>query len=103
MGVRRLDPEEIEQRLAAGRTRAERMAQARQRTPTSPELQQAIDRAEAALRLVISDVESTTPVRERSTILRYDDWIFEDAQDPDHGSSTAVVPTAMRTTTRTTS
>ena len=79
--MRRLDPEEIEQRRAAGRARAERMAQARKRRPTSPELQQAIDRAEVALRLVISDVESTTPVRERK-ILRYDDWILEDAQDP---------------------
>jgi hypothetical protein len=78
-----LDPEEIEQRRAAGRARAERMAQTRERKPTSPELQQAIDRAEAALDLVISDVESTTSVRERSTILRYDDWIFEDAQNPD--------------------
>jgi hypothetical protein len=80
--VRRLDPEEIEQRRAAGRARAERMAQARKRKPSSPELQQAIERAEAALLLVISDVESTTPVRERSRVLRYDDWIYEDAQDP---------------------
>src|SRR4051812_19200315 len=78
-----LDPDEIEQRRAAGRARAERMAQARERKPTSPELQQAIDRAEAALDLVINDVESTTPIRERGTILRYDDWIFEDAQNPD--------------------
>lgn len=78
-----LDPEEIEQRRAAGRARAERLAQARERKPTSPELQQAIDRAEAALDLVIRDVESTTPVHERSIILRYDDWIFEDAQNPD--------------------
>jgi len=58
------------------------MAHTRERKPTSPELQQAVDRAEAALNLVISDVESTTPVRENSAILRYDDWIFEDAQDP---------------------
>ena len=58
------------------------MAQTRERKPTSPELQQAIERAKAALSLVIRDVESTTPVRERSAILRYDDWIFEDAQDP---------------------
>lgn len=58
------------------------MAQKRERKPTSPELQQAIDRAKAALSLVIGDVESTTPVRQRSAILRYDDWIFEDAQDP---------------------
>ena len=78
-----LDPEEIEQRRAAGRARAERMAQAREPKPTSPALQQAIDRAEAALALVIRDVESTTAVRERSAILRYDDWIFEDAQNPD--------------------
>ncbi len=78
-----LDPDEIGQRRAAGRARAERMAQARERKPTSPQLQQAIDRAEAALDLVISDVKSTTPVRERSKILRYDDWIFEDAQNPD--------------------
>ena len=78
-----LDPEEIEQRRAAGRAREERMAQARERKPTSPELQQAIDRAEAALALVISDVESTTAVRERSAILRYEDWTFEDAQNPD--------------------
>lgn len=81
--MRRLKPEEIEQRRAAGRARAERLAETRKRKPTSPELQQAIDRAEAALKLVISDVESTTSVRERSTILRYDDWIFEDAQNPD--------------------
>lgn len=80
--MRRLDPDEIEQRRAAGRARADQMAQARERKPTSPELQQAIDRAEAALHMVISDVESTTPLRERSAILRYDDWIFEDAQDP---------------------
>jgi hypothetical protein len=80
--VRRLEPDEIEQRLAAGRARADQIAQARERKPTGPELQQAIDRAEAALNLVISDIESTTPVRERSAILRYDDWIFEDAQDP---------------------
>jgi hypothetical protein len=78
-----LDPEEIEQRRAAGRARAERMAQARARKPTSRDLQQAIDRAEAALALVISDVESTTAMHERSAILRCDDWIFEDAQNPD--------------------
>jgi hypothetical protein len=80
--VHRLEPDEIEQRRAAGRARADQMAEAREREPTSPQLQQAIDRAEAALNLVTSDVESTTPVRERSAILRYDDWIFEDAQDP---------------------
>lgn len=78
-----LDPEEIEQHRAAGRARAERMVQARERKPTRPELQQALDRAEAALALVISDVESTTAVREPGAILRYDDWIFEDAQNPE--------------------
>jgi len=31
---------------------------------------------------VISDVESTTGVREDSRILRYDDWTFESTQDP---------------------
>jgi hypothetical protein len=78
-----LDPEEIEQRRAAGRARGERMARARERKATSAELHQAIDRAEAALALVIRDVESTTAVRERSAILRYDDWIVEDAQNLD--------------------
>ncbi len=58
------------------------MTRTRERKPTSPELQQAIDRAGAALSLVIRDVQSTTPVREHSAILRYDDWISEDAQDP---------------------
>jgi hypothetical protein len=86
-----LDPEEIEQRRAAGRARAERMAQARARKPTSRDLQQAIDRAEAALALVISDVESTTAMHERSAILRCDDWIFEDAQnDRDEGDELAL-------------
>ncbi len=80
--MRRFDAEEIEPRQAAGRARAERMALERERTPTSSELQRAIDRAESALRLVIRDVVSTTPVRERSAVLRYDDWIFDDAQDP---------------------
>lgn len=79
--MRMLDPEEIAQRLAMGRARAERAAQ-EPRPPASPLLQQAIERARVALALVISDVESTTAVREHAEILRYDDWDAEMAQDP---------------------
>ncbi len=52
------------------------------RRPASLQLQQAVERAEAALGLVVSDVDSTTSVRGRGSILRYDDWIAESAQDP---------------------
>lgn len=46
------------------------------------QLQKAIEWAETALTLVISDVEATTSVRERGDILRYDDWVLDTAQDP---------------------
>ncbi len=77
-----MGPKEIAERFAAGRARAERVAQEWTRPTASPQLEEAIERAAAALRLVISDVESTTDVREDSLILRYDDWIFESTQDP---------------------
>jgi hypothetical protein len=80
--VRRLDPEEIAKREAAGRARAERLLLQRVQRPTSPELEQAMERARAALLLVVRDVESTTNLREASDIIRYDDWIVERALDP---------------------
>ncbi len=53
------------------------MAQQWIRSPASPEL----ERATTALRLVMADVESTTDIRAASAILRYDDRIFESAQE----------------------
>jgi hypothetical protein len=79
--MRFLGPEEIAQRLATGQARAERIAQA-PRQPASPQLEQALDRARVALALVISDVESTTSVREHAEILRYYDWVTDMAEDP---------------------
>lgn len=52
------------------------------RRPASGELRRAIERAEAALALVTTDVEATTAIREPGKILRYGDWILEGARDP---------------------
>jgi hypothetical protein len=80
--VRQLDPEEVARRLVAGRERAERLKQQRSERTTSPELEHAMERARAALLLVLHDVEATTNLREASRIVRYDDWVLERALDP---------------------
>jgi hypothetical protein len=84
------EPKEVAELLAAGRARAERIARQWVRRPSSPEREQAIERARTALRLVNTDIESTTDLREDSAILRYGDWcqrrstrVFEGFQDPD--------------------
>lgn len=77
--MRRLDPEEVARRLAAGRARVERIAAHTSRPPANSQLQNAIARAETALGWVLRDVQATTVVRERGDILRYDDWVLDSA------------------------
>ena len=79
--MRRLDPEEVANRLAAGKARVERIAAQTSRPPASLQLQRAIERGEAALALVVGDVQATTVVRERGDIIRYDDWVLDRTTD----------------------
>jgi hypothetical protein len=79
--MRRLDPEEVANRLAAGKARVERIASQTSRPPATLQLQKAIERAEAALALVVRDIETTTVIRERGDILRYDDWVLDRTSD----------------------
>lgn len=95
--MRRLDPEEGARRVAAGKAGPQYPGMAGQ--PASPELEQAIERARAALLLVVRDIESTTSIRRTAGIQRYDDWVRESAQSPrswvidgiDEGDEAAVV------------
>lgn len=80
--MRRLSPEEAARRLAAGRIRADRQSRRLAGRPPSPALQQAIDRAHAALLLVVRDIESTTPIRWDAGIQLYEDWVSDWAQSP---------------------
>lgn len=43
--------------------------------PLSAELAAALERAESALRLVVTDIESTTSIREPASIVLYGDWV----------------------------
>jgi hypothetical protein len=79
--VERLSGREIIKRLAAAKSRERQVAQ-RVATPATEEELEAIARAEAALRLVVQDIEGTTSIREPSRIQRYDDWVAEGPRNP---------------------
>jgi len=79
--VRELSGREVIQRLAAAKAR-ERQVRQRTATPPTHEELEAIARAEAALRLVVQDIEATTTIRASSRIQRYVDWVAERPGNP---------------------
>lgn len=79
--MRELSGPEIIEHLAAAKARERHVMQQAAGPATDEELE-AIARAEAALQLVVQDIEATTSLREPSKIQRYADWVAERQRNP---------------------
>jgi hypothetical protein len=69
-------------RLAAGSAGERAALRGAAQLLNSPNLERAIERAEAALLLVVGDIEATTSIRGHGSILRYGDWVGATAETP---------------------
>jgi hypothetical protein len=78
--VREPDGRESIEFLAAAKAREQRVKRRAASAPTEEELE-AIAQAEAALHLVVRDIEATTSIRRPSRIQRYVEWMAETPPD----------------------